>query len=268
MKQKATGIENRGDNRGDNHGIDTLLRQTLKDDLPPAAAEGMQRRLDRFREKMETAPQRRPVLERLWTGLMESLRPVPVMQVLKAGLMAAASIVLVVAGSLLQTDGSKNALAESISTWNAAIHTYNGIRGADAMACTVNISAGEDPPVQYTVRWLSDGGVSVQAASPARLTAYEPLLEKHLSRRGLTALLDGQWVYKNYRRVGTCEWGTFDVVKPDFNKPGAVTRVEVTADLCTCLPEHMKLTAHTVGVYSVNVHFDWNPAPAATVEHR
>jgi hypothetical protein len=73
-------------------------------------------------------------------------------------------------------------------------------------------------------------------------------------------LLDGKWLLKEYKQEGGCEWGTFNVLNPGKN-----IHVEITTDLCTCLPVSMKMSIPASsekegkGHILMNVRFEWNP---------
>jgi hypothetical protein len=256
--------------------MDRLLKQALRDDMPPEVEKGMKQQLNLFREKMaeyEHAAQQRVGLFQVNGKDLAAVR-----NMFKQGTLAFASILLVVVGSLMQLSGGQNILAESISTWNVAMRTYDQVRFMDSMACRVEATVPgltkSEKPVKYTIRWVSSNrrnqyrvhavytGPSGQRTEKKLVVGNnehidDPLFQpvaKLFSPSGLRGLLAGKWKLKHYRREGTCEWGTFNIANPD--KKGN-TKVEMTADLCTWLPVHMEIE-DTAAKTKMDIHFNWD----------
>ena len=85
---------------GSNQGVDDLLKRVLADDLPAGVEAGMRERIVRFREGTE---KRGEPAGAAWTWL------------LGRGAAAVLSILMLVAGILLQGLGSQSSLAERIT---------------------------------------------------------------------------------------------------------------------------------------------------------
>lgn len=255
---------------------DRLLKQALQDDMPPEVEKGMKQQLNLFREKM--AEYDRAAQHRVGWFQVNGKDLAAVRNMFKQGALAFASILLVVVGSLMQMSGGQNILAESISTWNVAMRTYDQMRFVDSMACRVEATVPEltesEKPVKYTIRWVSlnhRDRYSVHAVytDPSGQRTEKSLVLKNNERTndplfqpvaklfspsGLRELLAGKWKLKHYHREGACEWGTFNIANPD--KKGN-TKVEMTADLCTWLPVHMEIE-DTAAKTKMDIHFNWN----------
>lgn len=93
-------------------GVDELLRLALKDDLPPDVEGGMRRRIDRFRaEKTEL-----PAGSAAWAWIF------------RRSVWAALSILMLVAGILLQGAKASSPLAKRISVVKAAFANLDTTR--------------------------------------------------------------------------------------------------------------------------------------------
>ncbi|MBM3295691.1 MAG: hypothetical protein FJY82_14400 [Candidatus Aminicenantes bacterium] len=90
--------------------IDDLLREALADDLPPDVAAGMRQRIERFRSEKMTGEAKPSTVAWAW--------------LFRRGVWAALSILMLVAGILLQAGRSSNPLTDRISTVKAA---YTGL---------------------------------------------------------------------------------------------------------------------------------------------
>lgn len=86
--------------------IDDLLREALADDLPSDVAAGMRERIERFRAEKTTREAKPSAAAWAWF--------------LRRGVWAALSILMLVAGILLQGGGSPSPLADRISSVKAA----------------------------------------------------------------------------------------------------------------------------------------------------
>lgn len=86
--------------------IDDLLREALADDLPPDVAAGMRERIERFRAETMTKEAKPSAAAWAWF--------------FRRGVWAALSILMLVAGILLQAGRSSSPLTDRISTVKAA----------------------------------------------------------------------------------------------------------------------------------------------------
>jgi hypothetical protein len=94
--------------------LDDLLRKALADDLPPDVAAGMRERMERFRaRKTEGKPE---AAAGPWAWFF------------RRGVWATLSILLLVAGILLQGRGSSSPLADRISSVKAAFSSLETTR--------------------------------------------------------------------------------------------------------------------------------------------
>ena len=80
-----------------------------------------------------------------------------------------------------------------------------------------------------------------------------------LSPLDLVERMEGKWRLKQYKKHGDCEWGTFVVAIPEEK-----ALLELTVDLCTYLPTHIKKFLADpkgesgVGKILMDVNFKWN----------
>jgi hypothetical protein len=92
--------------------IDGLLQKALADDLPAGVAAGMRDRIERFREEKIRA--QAPAAAWVW--------------LLRRGVWAALSILMIVAGILLQGRESSSPLADRISAVKAEFASFETTR--------------------------------------------------------------------------------------------------------------------------------------------
>lgn len=274
--------------------IDDLLKQTLKDDLPPELESRMKKQLILFREKMERSEQQRRketngILWRLFHG--EGLKWMRWM--LKKQVLAPASIIMVVLGAVLQITGPSSVLAESISLLKTSVIVSDRVSHAESMECSMQIPGENEKDLNYSIQWLSPNLTRVQVKnqniiktiwiSEEQITIADHatnILRKvekvgqiddpefqHaldlLSPHALVEQMEGKWRLKQYVQHGDCESGTFTVAIPEEK-----TLLELTVDLCTFLPTNFKKfladpkKESGEGKILMNVNFKWNtPIP-------
>jgi hypothetical protein len=243
------------------HAVDGLLKGAFKDDLPMQTEIAMKRRLDIFREKLEeleTQRRRIPLKKNFLTGVL-----------FNRGTLAFASLLMLVIGSLLQTTGPGNLLADSISARNTAFHIFNRVRSIDSMKCIIEMFIDGEKRMTYLIEWLPGNRYRAKAVPPGRSGDDIPWLNEDeckdnylfdrvrsfLSPADLGELLDGKWTLNRYKRVGECEYGIFTV--SDLQRG---CQSEVTADLCTWLPVTMEIPSDRV---KLEVRFMWNAPPTS-----
>ena len=272
--------------------IDDLLKQTLKDDLPPELESRMKKQLKLFREKLDQSEQQlreetNGALRRLFHG--EGLKWMKWM--FKKQVLAPASIVLVVLGAVLQITGPRSVLAESISLLKTSIIVSDRVSLAGSMECSMQVPGENDQQLKYSIQWLSPNLTRVQVKKPNQdtiktmwISEEEITIADHatnilrkvekvnqiddpefkhplglLSPLDLVERMDGKWRLKQYEQHGDCEWGIFTVAIPEEK-----TLLELTVDLCTFLPTNFKkLLADPKkesgeGKILMNVNFKWN----------
>jgi len=272
--------------------IDDLLKQTLKDDLPPELESRMKKQLILFREKMEQPQQQlreetNGALRRLFRA--EGLKWIKWM--FKKQFLAPASIIMVVLGAVLQTTGPSSVLAESISLLKTSVIVSDRVSHAGSMECSMQVPAENEQHLKYSIHWLSPNLTRVQVKKPNQdtiktmwISEEEITIADHetnimrkvenvnqiddqefrhvlglLSPLDLVERMEGKWRLKHYKQHGDCEWGTFTVAIPEEK-----TLLELTVDLCTFLPTNFKKfladpkKESRDGKILMNVNFKWN----------
>jgi len=272
--------------------IDDLLKQTLKDDLPPELESRMKKQLKLFREKMEQPQQQRRketngILWRLFHG--EGLKWMQWM--VKKQVLAPASIIMVVLGAVLHITGPSSVLAESISLLKTSVIVSDRVNHARSMECSMQVPAENDQHLKYFIQWLSPNLTRVQVKNQNQdiiktmwISEEEITIADHttsilrkvekvsqigdpefqhalglLSPFDLVERMEGKWRLKQYKQHGDCEWGIFTVAIPEEK-----TLLEFTVDLCTFLPTNFKKFLKDPkkesgeGKILMNVNFRWN----------
>ena len=276
--------------------IDKFLKKALKDDLPPEIERNMKRQLILFREKMEG---KRPQSETeavsfLWR-LLSGQRVEWGQFMLKRGVMALASIIIVVLGIRMQTTGSQGGLAESLTALGTSASVFDQLHHVESMECQVILYDKNKETLQYSIHWLppnqtrihleKSGEIPVKTmwfkeqeiiiVDHAKKTTHkvknieqikEPQFQKVMSFFSPFVLgerLQEQWVLKQFRQQEDCEWGIFTVAIPEEK-----ILLELTVDLCTFLPTNFKKfladpkKESGKGKILMNVNFKWNtPIP-------
>ena len=92
--------------------IDDLLRKALADDLPAGVEAGMRERLDRFRADV----------------IQDEGRPAARVWIFRRGVWAAASVLMLVSGCVLQGTGVRNPLADRIALIKAELSSFESTR--------------------------------------------------------------------------------------------------------------------------------------------
>ena len=272
--------------------IDDLLKQTLKDDLPPELESRMKKQLKLFREKMEQSDQQRReetngALRRLFHG--EGLKWMQWM--FKKQVLAPASIIMVVLGAVLQITGPSSILAESISLLKTSVIVSDRVSHAESMECSMQVLAENEQQLKYSIQWLSPNLTRVQLIKQNQdiiktmwISEEEITIADHatnilrkvekveqiddqefqhaldlLSPLALVEQMAGKWRLKQYEQQGDCEWSTFTVAVPEEK-----TFLELTVDLCTFLPTNFKKFLEDPkkesgeGKILMDVNFKWN----------
>ena len=108
--------------KSDNHEMDSLLKEVLKDDLPPEVESRMKRQFIQFREKIEQQKRK----SRMKTSMagrrlfrQETWRWARWM--LKKEILAFSSIIMIALGGFMHLSGHSSALAESFSMLRPSI---------------------------------------------------------------------------------------------------------------------------------------------------
>jgi len=272
--------------------IDDLLKQTLKDDLPPELENRMKKQLTLFREKMEQPQQqRREETTRALRRLFQGERLKWMQWMFKKQFLAPASIIMVVLGAVLQISGPRSVLAESISLLKTSVIVSNRVSHAGSMECSMQVPAENGQHLKYSIQWLSPNLTRVQVKKQNQdiiktmwISEEEITIVDHatntlhnveefmqiddpelqhtlglLSPLDLVERMDGKWRLKQYEQHGDCEWGIFTVAIAEEK-----TFLELTVDLCTFLPTNFKKfladpkKESGEGKILMNVNFRWN----------
>jgi len=272
--------------------IDDLLKQTLKDDLPPELESSMKKQLILFRKKMEQPElQRREEANRALRRLFHGGGLKWMQWMLKKQVLAPASIIMVVLGAVLQITNPSSVLAESISLLKTSIIVSDRVSHAESMECSIEMPAENEQYYEYFIQWLSPSLTRVQVKKPNQdiiktmwisddkitiadhatntLRKVEKVNQidapefhhalRLLSPLDLVEQMEGKWRLKQYKQHGDSERGTFTVAIPEEN-----TILELTVDLCTFLPTSLKKfladsnEESDEGKILMNVNFKWN----------
>ncbi len=237
--------------------IDGLLKQTLRDDLPPEVGARLKRRLDRFRHSLEDRVQedRHPALtlRRPWALLARTA-------------LAAAAVLIIVLGFSISGPGRRSVLSDSVASYQKVAGISGEISAARAMECLVRLSKGGELQQEFFIRWLPSGQTLVRIIGPdweltreVRLPpasrsvleyialpaeareAREPQtsaellpVEGLLSPSRLIGLLEGTWKPEGGERRGDCDLDSFSILGPRLGP-----RSKVTVDGCTGLPTRL-----------------------------
>jgi hypothetical protein len=92
--------------------LDDLLRKAFADDLPADVAAGMRERLDRVRADI----------------MQDEGRPAARVWIFRRGVWAAASVLMLVSGCVLQGTGVRNPLADRIALIKAELSSFESTR--------------------------------------------------------------------------------------------------------------------------------------------
>ncbi len=232
---------------------DNLIRQVLKDDLPPELEEKLKDRLLRFRKKLEhPKPKRRLDLRAAWVFRKEVL--------------AGASVLMLVLGGALQLAGHRSALADTVSVLNTSISVVDRVGRTETMECQMEIPGDNGLPLSYTIRWISpnltrldaqqkdemnktlwitESGITIvdhinntteKAAGVSDITdaAFNPVLWL-VTPEELTDRMYVRWQLRLYEQKEKPGQGLFIFINQEEK-----TVLEMTVDLTTHLPLDIK----------------------------
>lgn len=264
------------------HPIDHLLKQTLKDDLPPEVENRLYIHLRRFQAQTGGAG----------GNLKWGLGP----QLIKSAALVFAFVVfvilLVTAGFVPLTD-SRNVLAESLSTYTTSINVTEQISRCNSMDCTLETLTGKGDHLNYSIKWTPDRTL-VQVIKPdnsivktleminARVTIidhsnnslryvnnleqvndplFQPVMD-FISPTHLQERMKMKWKPGIYMQRGECDEETFTVLNSQEKAD-----MEILVDMCTFLP--IKMTSHRPfptlpgeeGEIVIKIHFTWETLP-------
>jgi hypothetical protein len=257
-----------------NPDLDKLLKQTLKDDLPPQTETRLKQQLTRFRRQVEERKRK-------------EIRPLPRSRrfpvVFTRAALAAAGVGLIVLGFAIGRMSRQNIMVASFTTYQKEAAVFAGISDARHLKCRVRVSGGAEPSREFLIEWLSPRETRVRILEPekemtktVRLPAAESSVleeiasasqgtggrgetldaelrpvEDLLSSARLTGLLDGAWQLVSSGRGDNCDWESFSVVVG-----GTAPRSKIVVDSCTGLPTRLEHV--TVSGENLEAVFNWN----------
>ena len=131
-----------------------LLKQALKDDLPPEAEAGMNRQFLDLKRTLDRRESPAEAEERPW---MRGL--------LRKEILAFASAVMLILGVVMQLSGSQSALAHSIEQLKVIVTVSMSLNRAVFMDCTVMKPEARGESTSYRVLWRANGDARVDMLS-------------------------------------------------------------------------------------------------------
>ncbi len=254
--------------------LDELLKQTLKDDLPPQTEARLRRQLLIFRRRVEER-------QRGDFRLSLSSRRYPV--VFPRAALVAAGILLIALGFSIGRLSRPNILVESFAAYQKEAAVFAGISDARYLKCRVRVSGGAEPSREFMIEWISPRETHVHILEPGREMTKTVLLpaaersvleeiastaqgtggrgevldsqlrpiEDLLSSSRLAGLLEGFWQLESSGRRGDCDWESFSVVVGR-----TAPRSKIIVDMCTGLPTRLE---HVTGSgENLEAVFNWN----------
>lgn len=272
--------------------IDELLKQSLKDDLPPEAEKSMKRQLIQLRKKMEKLEREpTPRINKYLNKLFRAERKPWMHWMLKKEVLAAASVAMIVLGSMLHMSGSQSALSKKISLLGTSVLVSGQVSRVESMECAVKALKDDAKSLTYSIQWVPPNLTKVQikrsddaVIKTLWLSEEEILIKDHikgtisrekniaqisdphfhavlglLSPPDLVERMYGQWQLKQHEKHGDCEWGIFIITLPEES-----ALLEISVDLCTYFPVNMEKfildssKENKKGKLLLNVHFKWN----------
>jgi len=252
--------------------LDNLLKQTLKDDLPPDATSRMKRQFLSLKRTLEQTESSAEAGISLWSFRKEVL--------------AFASLLVLILAGLMNFGGHQSALADSISRLKVIVDVTECLNRATSMDCSVLKRDAGNAESRYRVRWNAAGitRVDMDSANGGKRTLWisdaatspDPLWQPALEF--MTPAILVQRMEKHYRLMQTGDrvGGGPD----DFLLVGRENQqiIEITVDGRTYLPKTLKKysqdssTTGTGRICLMEIQFLWNqpisqallvPAPQA-----
>jgi len=134
--------------------IDDLVRQALKDDLPPDLEEGMKIHFLELRRVMETRePQAARRLSRMGGPLLATGEWQWMRLFFGRGALAFLSVLLMVLGGAIHLSGYQGHLAGAVSLLKTSLMISEQMRRATSMECRVQMPANNGQVMRYLIRW-------------------------------------------------------------------------------------------------------------------
>jgi len=271
--------------------IDDLLKQVLKDDLPPESESRMRRRFIQFRKKIEQPDlQQRMSVSMIWRHFFRPKEWQWAHWMLKKEVLAFSSIIMVALGGIMHVSGHRSALAESVLMLNISVSVSDQVRHTGSMECTVQEPWENGQSLAYSIRWLLPNmtRVDVQKTDEIHKTLWisdeditivdhvkntlrkvdsveqikDPLFQPimgFLTPSELAERMYGRWQPKQYEQQDERQLGTFTYA---IHEEKAL--LEMTVNLNTYLPMSIRkflpgsTKAGEEEKLIMQVHFIWN----------
>jgi hypothetical protein len=272
-------------NRDNDLNTDELLKQVLKDDLPPEVEGRMKANFTQFRATLEldsrTSEQ---TLRDKWKSLFQLNWAV------RREVLAFSSLVMIVAGAFLHVSGHRSAMADTLSFLNISVSVTDQIENVSSMECRLQVPAKDEKHRSFVIRWLSPETTQVcifekdRASKSLLIKGSEVTLNDHvhnssqkfkilehikdpvfqpalefLSPMILATAIYERWKPQHFRENAEGQKGTFV-----FVDNGERITLEMTVDMNTSLPLSIKkYTSNLAGtddVYELAAEalFTWN----------
>jgi hypothetical protein len=261
--------------------LDRLLRQALKDDLPPEAEARMNRQFLGLKRTLGRPESLTDADEWPWHGLF------------RKEILAVASAVMLILGTVMHLSGSQSALAHSIEQLKVIVTVTMSLNRAASMDCTVLKPEAGGENTSYHVLWRANGDARVDMVSAGGAQTIW-ISDETLSFAGanggsirsipLQTMVPGPvWQpameFRTPRQLAKCMEEQYGLMQTGDRSGGGSGEflitgrddgqaVEITVDAKTFLPKALKKFALDSGrtngdrVCLMEVQFHWNqPIP-------
>lgn len=277
--------------KSNNHEMDGLLKEVLKDDLPPDVENRMKRRFIQFRERIEQHKRqprmnigmigRRLFRQETWRWAQWMLRK---------EILAFSSIIMIALGGFMHLSGHSSALAESLSMLRTSVSVWEQVRHAASMECTVQVPAQNGKSLAYSIQWISPNMTRVDVRSADEITktlwmlderfiivdhinntlhkggsfvqikdpVFQPVME-FLSPEELAESIYRRWQQRQYEQQVERGQGTFTLTNHEEK-----ALLEMTIDINTYLPLNIRkflqgsIKASEERKLVMEIHFIWD----------
>ena len=274
-----------------NSEINDLLKQVLKDDLPPESEKRMRRQFIQFRKKIEQSGlKQRMNFSIIWRHFFRPKGWQWARWMLKKEVLALSSIIMVALGGFMHVSGHRSALAESVSMLSLSVSVSDQMRHTGSMECTAQVPWENGQSLAYSILWLSPNitRVDVQKTDEIHKTLWisdedikiadfdkntlqkiesveqikDPIFQPimgFISPIELAELMYGRWQPRQFEQKGERELGTFT-----FTIHEEKALLEMTVNLNTYLPMSIRkflpgsTKAGKEEKLVMQMHFIWN----------
>lgn len=248
------------------HDLDNVLKQALKDDLPPEAETRMSRHFRNLKSTLNR-PEDLAECDSRWLWARWAFRK---------EIWAFLSAVMLIAGGVMQLSGNQSVLANSIERLKMVVTISAGLHRATSMDCTVLIQGVGTENSHYRLRWSAtgvtrvdmdstDGGKQTRWITNAILPpdpVWEPAME-FLTPRILSQHMEQGYAWMQAGNRDGAGLNEFLLVGQQDQQI-----IEIAIDARTYLPKTLKkylpdsVRTREKGKCLMEVRFQWNqPIP-------